>query len=39
MRISFNMVKDPNQLEDVSNIETDVFKKMLDEKKVEKKRF
>ena len=33
----FNMVKDPNQLEDVSNIETDVFKKMLDEKKRWKK--
>ena len=28
----FNMAKDPNQLEDVSNIETDVFNKMLDEK-------
>ena len=35
----FNMVKDPNQLEDVSNIETDVLKKMLDEKKDGKKRF
>ena len=33
------MVKDPNQLEDVSNIETDVFKKMLDEKKDEKRGF